>query len=112
MLTSSLVSDSIVDTHSYTFVVFYKFAFDFSLFHCEVRLTVIYCIVIIGSLSVFLGSESVFSIFVSISVQNTDESVFLEQGRSQAIQWIGSLRTKSGPSNSFYNYGDFKTCMS
>ena len=34
------------------------------------------------------------------------------QGRSQAIRWVGSLRTKSGPSNSFYNYGDFKTCMS
>ena len=65
MLTGSLVSDSIVDT----FVVFYKFAFDFSLFLRKV--TVICCIaitLIIGSLSVFLGSESVFSIFVSISV--------------------------------------------
>ena len=51
------------------FVVVYKFTFDFSLFHCKV--TVICCIaitLIIGSLSVFLGSESVFSIFVSISV--------------------------------------------
>ena len=36
----------------------------------------------------------------------------LNQGRSQAIRRVGSLRTKSGPSNSFYNYGDFKTCMS
>ena len=36
----------------------------------------------------------------------------LYQGRSQAIRQVGSLRTKSGPSNSFYNnYGDFKTCM-
>ena len=52
-----------------TFVVVYKFAFDFSLFHRKV--TVICCIaitLIIGSLSVFLGLESVFSIFVSISV--------------------------------------------
>ena len=67
MLTSSLISNSIVDT----FVVFYKFAFDFSLFHHKLKVTVICCIVItliIGSLSVFLGSESVFSIFVSISV--------------------------------------------
>ena len=65
MLTSSLVSNSIV----HTFVVVYKFVFNFSLLHCNV--TVIYCIVItlkIGSLSVLLGSESVFSIFVSISV--------------------------------------------
>ena len=65
MLTSSLVSDSIVDT----FVVVYKFAFDYSLIHRKV--TVICCIaitLIIGSLSVFLGSESVFSISVSISV--------------------------------------------
>ena len=65
MLTSCLVSDSIVDT----FVVVYKFAFDFSLFHRKV--TVNCCIaiaLIIWSLSVFLGSESVFSIFVSISV--------------------------------------------
>ena len=38
--------------------------------------------------------------------------VCIYQGRSQAIQRVGSLRTKSGPSNSFYNYGDFKTCMS
>ena len=64
MLTSSLnlVSDSIVDT----FVVVYKFTFDFSLYHRKV--TVICCIAITlinGSLS---GSESVFSIFVSISV--------------------------------------------
>ena len=35
-----------------------------------------------------------------------------QQGRSHAIRRVGSLRTKSGPSNSFYNYGDFKTCMS
>ena len=35
-----------------------------------------------------------------------------DQGRRQAILRVGSLRTKSGPSNSFYNYGDFKTCMS
>ena len=65
MLTSSLVCDSIVDT----FVVVYRFAIDFSLFHRKV--TVICCIAItlvIGSLSVFLGSESVFSIFVSILV--------------------------------------------
>ena len=67
MLTSSrfLVSDSIVDT----FVMVYKFAFNFSLFHSKI--TVICCIaitLIIWSLSVFLGSESVFSIFVSISV--------------------------------------------
>ena len=32
------------------------------------------------------------------------------QGHSQAIWRVGSLRTRSGPSNSFYNYGDFKTC--
>ena len=52
MLTSSLVSDSIVDT----FVVVYKFAFDFSLYHRKVMITVNCCIaitLIIGSLSVF-----------------------------------------------------------
>ena len=65
MLTSSLVSDSIVDA----FVVVYKFTFNFSPFHRKV--TVISCIaitLIFGSLSVFLRSESVFSIFVAISV--------------------------------------------
>ena len=63
MLTSSLVSDSIIDT----FVVVYKFAFDFSLFHRKV--TIICCIAItLISISVFMGSESVFSIFASISV--------------------------------------------
>ena len=64
MLTSSLVSNSIVNTS-----VVYKFTFDFSLFHRKA--TVICCraiTLIIGSLSVFFGSESVFSIFVSISV--------------------------------------------
>ena len=78
MLTSSLVSTLAI---VHTFVVVYKFVFNFSLLHCKV--TVVCCIaitLIIGSLSVFLGSESVlvFSIFVSISVYNTDESVFLE----------------------------------
>ena len=71
MLTSSL--------NCIRLLILYKFAFDFSLFHRKV--TVFCCIaitLIIGSLSVFFGSESVFSIFVSISVQNTDESVFLE----------------------------------
>ena len=64
MLTSSLVSNSIVDT----FVVVYKFAFvDFSLFHRKVTVICYIAItLIIWSLSVFLGSESVFSIFVSI----------------------------------------------
>ena len=66
MLTSSLVSDSIVDT----FVVVYKFAFNFSLFHRKITVIcyIIAITLIIGSLSVLLGSESVFSIFVSISV--------------------------------------------
>ena len=65
MMTSSLVSDSIVDC----FVVVYKFAFDYSLFHRKVTVICYIAItLIIGSLSVFLGSESVFSIFVSISV--------------------------------------------
>ena len=39
ILTSSLVSDSIVDT----FVVVYKFVFDFSLFHRKVDVAVICC---------------------------------------------------------------------
>ena len=29
---------------------------------------------------------------------------------SQAIRWVGSLHTKSGPFP-LYNYGDFRTCM-
>ena len=29
------------------------------------------------------------------------ETIHLKQGRSQAIRRVGSLRTKSGPSNSF-----------
>ena len=59
MLTSSLVSDSIVDT----FVVVYKFAFDFSLFHRKV--TIICCIaitLIIGSLYQYLWGQNRISI--------------------------------------------------
>ena len=78
MLTSSLVSDSTIDT----FVVVYKFAFDFSLFHHKVT-------VICYSYSDHSNnwvSISIFGIRISIhyfclnfSIKiNTDESVFLE----------------------------------
>ena len=57
MLTSSLVSDSIVET----FVVVYKFAFDFSLFHRKV--TVICCIAI--TLIIAWVSISIFGVRIS-----------------------------------------------
>ena len=47
-----------------------------------------------------------------IGRQLTSLQMFAQQGRKQAIRRVGSLRTKSGPSNFFYSYGDFKTCVS
>ena len=62
MMTSSLVSDSIVDC----FVVVYKFAFDYSLFHRKVTVICYIAItLIIGSLYQYFWGQNQYSVFLS-----------------------------------------------